>query len=442
MYASILLTASVFLPTQQAGAIDLELAERAFAQAEALSAADGGALWGVPLYGPMLLVDPATRQVVANQQDGAGTLTTCKDRTDLWAGVLPEAFQVANTAFQWDQMQWTMVLWPLPEDRYTRGRLLMHECFHRIQDELNLPAVDADNGHLDRLNGRIWMRMEWRALREALLHEGHIRLEAIEDALIFRAHRRSLFPSAADAERLLELNEGLAEYTGLRLSGLPLSVLADRAAVQLAQYDTEPTFVRNFAYASGPAYGLLLDASWSQWRRAVTSASDLGDMLANAAGVTRPPAHGLEAEAQRRAHAYDDGRVIDPETRRDERRQRRQAQFKARFIQGPILELPASEQVSYSFDPNMVEALHDVGTVYLVTTVKDAWGTLTVTANGALMIREHGRVKSFRVPAPPDPAADPIAGDGWMLELAERWTLQPAVRDGDWVVRQASAEPP
>ena len=52
--------------------IDLGAARQAFAQAAALSRADGGRLWGVPLYGPMLFADPVTRQAVANE-DAAGT---------------------------------------------------------------------------------------------------------------------------------------------------------------------------------------------------------------------------------------------------------------------------------------------------------------------------------------------------------------------------------
>lgn len=41
--------------------IDLQLASHYFAEMRAASARDAGHLWGRPLYGPMLFVDPETR---------------------------------------------------------------------------------------------------------------------------------------------------------------------------------------------------------------------------------------------------------------------------------------------------------------------------------------------------------------------------------------------
>jgi hypothetical protein len=432
--SGLLAAASLALPLRAGEpGIDPAAARRCFAEAAALSKADGGRLWGRTLYGPMLFVDPSTRAVVANERDAAGTL---RERDGLWLGKLPADQPVANTAFTWDGKRWTMVMWPVPDDRYARGRLLMHELFHRIQDDLGLPAADADNGHLDRRDGRVWLRLEWRALAEALLRPGQ-RGRAVEDALVFRAYRRSLFPRAAGAERALELNEGLAEYTGLCASGLPADVLADRAAVTLATHEQDLTFVRTFAYASGPAYGLLLDAAGVGWRGGLSRRSDLGDLLAAALSV-KVPRDDLAGEARRRADRYDDGRVLAGEARREELSRRQQAEFRDRFVRGPILELPASGTVRYSFNPNEVEALADVGTVYLTARVSDAWGTLTVTSGGALMERDAaGRVKCFRVAAPADAAARPLKGSGWTLELRDGWGLRPGTRRGDWEVRSA-----
>ena len=84
---------------------------------------------------------------------------------------------------------------------------------------------------------------------------------------VFRQERRRLFPKAAAAENALELNEGLAEYTGARLGlRLPEQRLA-YATYALARQLDAPSFVRSFAYASGPAYGLLLDEALPDWRR-------------------------------------------------------------------------------------------------------------------------------------------------------------------------------
>lgn len=49
--------------------INLEQAGKAFSEARQLSENDGGRLWGKLLYGAILLVDPKTRTVVANEPD-------------------------------------------------------------------------------------------------------------------------------------------------------------------------------------------------------------------------------------------------------------------------------------------------------------------------------------------------------------------------------------
>jgi hypothetical protein len=40
--------------------------------------------------------------------------------------------------------------------------------FHRIQPELGFIAEDGSNEHLDTLEGRVWIQLEWRALRRAV----------------------------------------------------------------------------------------------------------------------------------------------------------------------------------------------------------------------------------------------------------------------------------
>jgi hypothetical protein len=307
----------------------------------------------------------------------------------------------------------------------------MHESFHRIQDDLGLPAHNPGNNHLDTLDGRVWLQLEWRALSEALIREGDGRRRAAEDALMFRAHRRSLFASAADEERALEMNEGLAEYTGYRLCGLPEGVLPDRAALRLDEQQGRGGFVRNFAYVSGPAYGLLLDGAHPGWRAGLKPSDDLGGLLSEALGV-EPPS-GLAGEARRRADGYDGGRLMARENERDERRKDRLAGYRKRFIEGSVLVLPMSGEVSFSYDPNGIEAIDDAASVYASLRVTDAWGILEVQG-GAMVTRAGGRFSEVRIPAPAEPVARPLSGDGWTLRLNEGWRTAPGTRPGDLTV--------
>ena len=382
--------------------IDPDLARQYFTEAEAICREDSGRLWGISLCGPMLFADPHTRAVVTNRHDREQRL--------------PDHITPANTAIEWQGTRWTMVMWPLPAECQARARLMMHELFRRIQPELGLPAANPANGHLDTRDGRLWLQLEWRALSRALAASGPERIEAIRDALRFRAERRRLFPGTAAEERALELNEGLAQYTGVRLCcGAPDAIRL------LDQAPRAQSFVRSFAYASGPAYGLLLDDADPGWRKKVSAASDLGDMLAIA-----------PADANRTS-IYGGHALAAAEDERQRKRERLLSEYRARFVDGPVLVIKDSGKWQFTFDPLNVVPLPGHGSVYPNLRVTDAWGILTVTG-GALM---SGSFSSVAVPAPRDPTARPLRGNGWTLQPNQGWRLAPGARPGDYVLTPA-----
>jgi hypothetical protein len=413
----------------QQSPIDLVAAGRYFEDAKAASDRDAGGLWGVRLYGPTLFVDPQTRALVANQADAEGRL---KQVGELWVGTLPAEIGIANTATKWAGVNWTMVMWgALSPYRQEHVRLALHECFHRIQDGIQFPATDASNNHLDTMNGRIWLQLEWRALERALRSRGADRKQALADALIFRNYRRQLIPNAAGAENALESNEGLAEYTGIRLATESASEAAILSAIDLRQAYRRPTFVRSFAYASGPAYALLLDAQRSTWRKGLRSGFDFGALVAS---VYRIPAVAPSAaDAGSRARRYDGDDIAALEMKREERRQRDLADARQRFISGPILTFPRGESFSYTYNPNNVIAIDESATVYPGIRVTDGWGILQAEG-GAMLVREKGMIVRVVVPAP---TAGATRGDGWELELKPGWKLAPGARPGDLTVQKS-----
>jgi hypothetical protein len=220
----------------------------------------------------------------------------------------------------------------------------------------------------------------------------------VEAALLFRAVRRQSNPGAAQQESALELNEGLAEYSGVKLCGWPEWILADRAAVRLDQDQRADSLVRSFAYASGPAYGLLLDEAGAGWRGRLGPDADLGALLAKALGIALP---GDAAERARQlAPEYGGALVAAEEAARAGRRREAVARNRARYVEGPALGVPLGPDMGYSFDPDDVETLGGAGTVYGTLQVTDGWGTLEA-GGGALLVRDaEGRVTEVRVPAP------------------------------------------
>ena len=409
----------------QSNSIDTRLAAQYFQQLRETSDRDGGKLWGLPLYGPIMFVDPHSGNIVANQADLEHKLGA---QDGVFVGKLPNEMNAANTATDWAGVHWTMVMWPVPDFRQPRERLLLHECFHRLQKQLGLPGRDAVNAHLDELNGRIWIQMEWRALERALRTAGPAQREAIADALLFRAYRRSLFPAAATNEEALELNEGLAEYTGVRLSSADLQETAVRADLILRQARNNPTFARSFAYVSGPAYGVLLDLSGRVWRKSLQPASNLGELLQQRYAIRFRVS---EAAARAAVSRYNGEEIVTLETQQEQRRKQQVAEARKKFLDGPVLILSLTNDVNYSYDPNNVIGVDASNTVYPTMRLVDTWGILTVT-NGAWLERDTaGHVVRARIPAPSDPSARPLKGDGWSLEVANGWEAVPGDRPGD-----------
>jgi hypothetical protein len=415
--------------------IDLELAARYFEEAEALSRQDAGRLWGVPLYGPMILVDRGTHEAVANQPDAEGRLAKSGK---VFVGKLPPAVMVANTSIDWAGVHWTMIAWPLPEDPDGRARLMMHECFHGIQNNLGMRAASPVNAHLESREGRTWLFLEWRALEVALEENGPKRKEALGDALLFRAYRQSLFPKAGEEERALEMNEGLAEYTGVKLSARSISEMMVRTACGLRQARGEEGLARHFAYISGPAYGALLDSSGAEWRSEVKTTPDFAALSRTAynLGPVAPSA----AQALERAGAYRGDYVIAMEKERENSFRERTAKYRAKLLSGPVLILPVGRSFSYTFDPGQTLPLDDTNTIYLYSRVTDDWGILDAPG-GVLMIRQAGGIVRLQVPAPAKLSGSPLQGDGWTLTPQKGWALAPGERAGDYVLKPENSQP-
>jgi len=389
--------------------IPLDQARRVFDETRLASEEDGGRLWGKPLYGPMLFVDPQTRFAVANRADGEGVL---KAADGVFTGTLPPTVAVANTAVTWNGVEWTMILWNSVADRSVpRRRLLLHESFHRIQDEIGFPMAPADNAHLDTLEGRYWLILELRALAAALRSEE--RTAALADAAAFRATRRSLFPAAAANERALENNEGLAEYTGFALRGTGNEETRLTLARRLDRAGGDGTFVRSFAYESGPAWGLLLDVVAPQWRTSYKASSDLADTLIAAADLRLPK------DPESRANVYDGKRLRAAEEQRAKEQAERRARYRARLVDGPLLIIP-TRIASFGFDPNTVFPFGADGTVHPTLTVTGDWGEITTDA-GARVTADWSAIIFG-------------AEDAAKLKLEPGWTLRPGDRPGDRIL--------
>src|SRR5262245_15335893 len=388
-----------------------QLAQRWFEEATKRCERDAGRLWGVSLCGPMVIVDPAT-----------GTRATSQPEPE---GPVPRFSGFADGPVTWGGVRWfAFPLSLLPEkDADVCQQIMLHGLFHRIQPELGFMASDGFNEHLDTLEGRYWMQLEWRALRRAVESSGSDRAEAIADALAFRRERRRLFPGAADNERREEIREGLPSYTGIAAWADSPADAHRAAASALAEGDAMTSLVGNFEAASGPGYGVLLDDLKPGWRRQLRSTSDLGDMLAS--GINRPPTTNLSAAAAR----YDGATLRAREEARDRAQQVRVAELRRRFVDGPVLTMPAAG--SGTSDTTGSVGIPRAGTVFFRNfTLSARWGRLN--ANNGVLRSADGATLSVPVTAPLEGTT--LQGDGWSATLNSGWVVRPAARPGSFTI--------
>jgi hypothetical protein len=404
--------------------IDFPLATQYFNEAQKTCKRDNGRLWGVSLCGPILLADRNSRFVVANRPDKEGILTK---KGGMYLGFMPSSVNIANTSCIWAGVKWTMLIWPLPDDPFERRNLMLHEMWHSIQEELGFPATNPSNDHLDTLEGRLWLQLEWCALRRALETQSEDQGRVVLDALIFRNYRRRLFPKAIVQERALEMHEGLAEYTGLCLSGRSPGETNEHLFKKIDNGVRKPSLVRSFAYVSGPIYGTILDRMDSNWRKGIDGEKDLGRLLQKAYSLRMPKE--LERAAEQRAKKYGKDTILAQETTRRKKIQETVSLYRSKLVDGPVLILP-NYKMNVSFNPNELQPLGELGTIYPTARVVAQRGTLEVK-KGLLIVKDWSKAI---VAAPSNLTSIPLRGDGWILNLADGFQLKAANRLGDYIL--------
>jgi len=241
---------------------------------------------------------------------------------------------------------------------------------------------------------------------------------------------------ARHTEIALEMLEGLAEYTGRRLCGLPEEQLPAMLIEHIEHGLALPNFVRTFPYYSGPAWGFLLDLEAVPWRRRLEPGTDLAGLWAEAVGLELPDPSELEAQAAQRAQVYGFAELDRPERAREEERLARLDRHRRLLVREPHLRLPlAGGRFNISFDPRRITALDDLGSVYGQLRVVSDWGELDVDGAPALLLKDW---TELRLPWPSERTPQRLAGEGWALRLSAGWGVKPAEEDGSLLLTESA----
>lgn len=372
-------------------------------------------LWNKDLYEAILLVDPQTRQIFANEPDTADML---RPNGNIYSGILPDNINVSNTSINWNGKRWAMIMLPLPQNKQDRISLLAHELFHRAQPSLEFALYNTENNHLNQKDGRVYLRLELEALKKAVQSLSEKELQQhLTNALTFRKYRNTLYVRSDTTENQLELNEGIAEFTGAIISGRNKKQATVHFVNEIDDFFINPTFVRSFAYHTIPVYGYLLYRKNKRWNKEITVKTDLTGYFIKSFNINIPI--DLKKTVDSISDNYNGKIIVQEETAREEKTEKIIAEYKSKLIEQSHFEIKF-EKMNVSFDPRNIIPIEDKGIVYPNIRVTDLWGVLTVE-KGALMSPNWDKIS---ITNPIKTEDKKIIGDGWILELVDGYTIK------------------
>jgi hypothetical protein len=387
---------------------------------------DSGRLWGENLYGPIMFVDRVTRRIVANQPDNEGLLKS-KDR--VFTGLYPKELIISNAPVQFGGRQFAMTPLPPEEDEYRIKSRAIHSLYHRFQENNGFIVSVFNVTNMDEKEARLWIKLEWKALRKAINTQGEERKLAIRDALIFRGSNRELYPKYAADENRFETFEGLATFTYTLLCTNSRDEFKVRLFENLDRIYSMQSYARSYGFIHGALYAALLYDKSYDFKNIRTDSFDFGNAVKEAYNITLPPV--CRDVAGSLAVNYEIESINKEEEKRDaDIRENIHRQISI-FTEKPVVFLEL-ESPYFDFEPEDVHSLDTLGTLYNSMRVSDNWGKLTVEKGGCLV---SNNLKFLRITAKAFKAdKNHISGEGWHLILNNDWELIPV--DQNYFVRK------
>jgi len=239
---------------------------------------DNGKLWGENIWHTDFLILDFDNTIYTLKPI-AGLKTT--DSILYYSKMQENELNFTNSVQEYNGGKYATILSSYLKDN---GATLIHELFHTLQFKYK-EFYGNPVSYLDNYDARQWLRLEYEALRLTLQsinnkeNSQKIKLH-LNDALIFRKLRQTKYQEYSKNELELETLEGLANYTGIKLSAIENKY--EEAISQIDEREASETYTRPFPYATGPAYGLIFDylnIDWKEGLRSVYNFLDIYEVL-------------------------------------------------------------------------------------------------------------------------------------------------------------------
>jgi len=392
-----------------------EKASAYFKSIEEICNIDNGRLWGKNLYGPAMFIDRASRRIIANQQDDDGIL---KGKEGIYTGVYPKELIISNSPAEFGGTLFAIIPLPDEEDDYRIKARSLHSLFHLFQKtkwDIN-PNFNTIN--MDEKEARLWLKLEWKALRKAIYSEGNDRKLSVRDALIFRGARRELYPRFASDENRFETYEGMSTFTYTILCTNSCEEFKERLFEAFDRIYSMQSYARSYGFVHGAMYASLLYDIGFNLHSMHTDNFDPGNAVKEQYNIELPEI--CRDVAGSLAVNYE----IDIINREEEKRlsdiEESIHKQLSIFTEKPVVFLEL-ESPYFDFEPEDIHSLDTMGTLYNTIRVSDNWGKLTVDKGGCLV---SNNLKYLRITARGFKAEkNHVYGEGWHLMMISDYQL-------------------
>ncbi len=373
-----------------------------------------------------MFVERVSRRVITNQPDNEGII---KFKDGIYTGTFPKELILSIAPVKFCRTQFAMVPLPTEEDAYRIKTRAVHSLFHRFQENEGIIASTFNSTNMDEKEARLWIKLEWKALRKAINTTGEERQLAIRDALIFRGSNRELYHKYATDENRFETYEGFATFTYTLLCTNTPEEFKTRLFENLDRIYSMQSYASSYGYIHGALYATLLYYKGFDFKKIDTDNFDLGNAVKELYNIELPAI--CRDVAGSLAVNYDIEVITKEEEKRDADIKESIHRQISTFTEKPVVFLEL-ESPSFDFEPEDIHSLDTLGTLYNSMRVSDNWGKLTVDKGGCLV---SNNLKFIRITAKAFKAdKNHISGDGWHLLLNDDWELVPV--EQNYIVRK------
>lgn len=399
--------------------------------------ADGGRLWGGQIWNDSIIITGFDNTIYSFVQLPD---SETKDGILFYKTIPENTLTHDNTTQLLDGKRYVTIAVNYLEDS---SSTIIHELFHFFHHKKNSTLNGNSIGYLDGFEARKLMRLEFHALKNALkgIDTGLERekiLAYINDAFVFRKIRQSKYKAFLKDELEIETLEGLANYTGIKLSSASNKYLS--AISEINEREHARTFTRPFPYATGPAYGLIFDFLNVNWRTDLTRTFDFLKIYETQFLEKSLALKKKNIKSAKARNDYD--KIQKEESAKKEKAERIKAYYTRLFLEQPTLSVVRKDSLySGSYDMYNTFFLLGIGTVYADIKGTDMSGKNFgnyITTNSELgvsgvLVDEKWTTYTF--PKPIKIEDNKITGENYIIYLNPGWKVITLNKKGDLGLR-------